>query len=569
MKLTLITGRTIGQGRSVEDKLAGKYRDAVSTVFLDKSDMEKLGVKEGDRVKVSTSTGEAILRVSASRFSQQGIAFIPMGPYANLLLPYETEGSGMPCLKNVEAEVAKATGEILDVQGILQVYGVQGTITPEDYKPADGKSYTVEDAVCSFCGCLCDDLTVKVENGVIARVEKACSIGRAKLENHWRGRLLKPYVRQDGVMKPVSLEEALEKAAEILTNSNYPLLYGWSNTTVQAMRVGYELAELLGGVIDNTTSVCHGPTILGVMNVGTVRATLGQLRNQADLLVYWGCNPLEAHQRQYERYGATSKGFKIKSRSDRKVVVVDVRETLTARTADLHLRVQPGGDYNLITALRMAIRDYEIERDQVAGVPVEEIYKLADVMRSCRFGVLYFGVGATMTTGKELLIEALVRLVQDLNEWTKFALQPLRGHYNVSGACQTSLWTTGYAFGVDYMRGYPRHNASITTAVELLANRDVDAALIIASDPVAHFPAEAVRGLLEIPVIAIDSKVSLTVASSTVAIPSALSGVEVEGTAYRMDGVALHLKKIVQPPPQVLGDEEILKRLLEKVRSGR
>ena len=569
MKLTLITGRTLAQGRSVEDKLTARYKDEVSTVFLDRGDMGKIGVKDGELVKVSTDIGEAILKARASRLGQEGIAFIPMGPYANLLLPCETEGSGMPSLKNVEAEISKTTGEVLELKDILQIYGVMQVVEPEDYKPEGGETKVVEDVVCSFCGCLCDDLQVRVEDGLIVRVERACSIGRAKLENHWKGRLLRPYARKDGVLKPVSLEDALERAARILVEADYPLLYGWSNTTIQAMRLGYELAEILGGVIDNTTSVCHGPTVLGVMNVGTVRATLGQLRNQADLLLYWGCNPMEAHQRQYERYGATSKGFRVRSRRDRKVIVVDVRGTLTARTADVYLKIRPGKDYNLISALRMAIRDYEIEREEVAGVPVGKIYEVADMMRSCRFGVLYFGVGATMTTGKELQIEALIRLVQDLNEWTKFTLQPLRGHYNVTGACQSSLWTSGYAFGVDYMRGYPRHNASITTAVELLANRDVDAALIVASDPVAHFPAEAVRGFLEIPVITIDAKVSMTVQASTIAIPAAISGIEADGTAYRMDGVALHLKKIVNPPPGVLSDVEILRRIIDMVRSGR
>jgi formylmethanofuran dehydrogenase subunit B len=49
-------------------------------------------------------------------------------------------------------------------------------------------------------------------------------------------------------------------------------------------------------------------------------------------------------------------------------------------------------------------------------------------------------------------------------------------------------------------------------------------------------------------------------------IPSAFVGIEVEGTAYRMDHVPLPLKKVVEPPEGILSDEEILKRILEKVR---
>jgi formylmethanofuran dehydrogenase subunit B len=51
-----------------------------------------------------------------------------------------------------------------------------------------------------------------------------------------------------------------------------------------------------------------------------------------------------------------------------------------------------------------------------------------------------------------------------------------------------------------------------------------------------------------------------------VVIPSAFVGIEVGGTAYRMDNVPLPLKKVVEPPEGILTDEEILKRILEEVR---
>jgi formylmethanofuran dehydrogenase subunit B len=48
--------------------------------------------------------------------------------------------------------------------------------------------------------------------------------------------------------------------------------------------------------------------------------------------------------------------------------------------------------------------------------------------------------------------------------------------------------------------------------------------------------------------------------------PAAFVGIEVEGTAYRMDNVPLPLKKVVEPPGGILSDEEILKKILEEVR---
>lgn len=51
-----------------------------------------------------------------------------------------------------------------------------------------------------------------------------------------------------------------------------------------------------------------------------------------------------------------------------------------------------------------------------------------------------------------------------------------------------------------------------------------------------------------------------------VVFPSAIVGIEMEGTAYRMDSVPLPLKKVVQPPNGLLGDEEILSKIPEEVK---
>jgi formylmethanofuran dehydrogenase subunit B len=215
----------------------------------------------------------------------------------------------------------------------------------------------------------------------------------------------------------------------------------------------------------------------------------------------------------------------------------------------------------------MALKDLEIEAPTVAGVPREKIYELAEIMRTARYGAIFFGMGVTQTGAKLRNIQELIKLVQELNEWTKWVLLPMRGHYNVTGANQVFLWLTGYPYAVDFARGFPRMYIGVTSAVDLLANGDVDAALIIASDPAAHFPRKAVEHLAKIPVIVIDARLSLTAAFADVIIPAGLVGIECEGTAYRMDGVPIYMKKVVNPPPGVLCDTEILTRLIEKVKA--
>jgi len=471
----------------------------------------------------------------------------------------------------------------------------------------------VSKVVCPVCGCCCDDIELIVEGNRIVEARNACALGAAKFENYSKHRNTSPLMRKDGKLAKASLEEAIGRSAEILANSSYPILYGWSSTSCEAVRVGLELAEEVGGAIDNTSTICHGPSILAVQDVGLSGSTLGQIRHRADLIIYWGSNPWSAHPRHMERYTALSEGrfrksiwrrlllgwqaesirkrisriaglvFKrgtsvlkesgkervTPSVEERKVIVVDVRKTRSADIADYFVQVEPGKDYEVLQALRAIIRDEELDVEEVAGVPVQTLEEIADAMIDCRFGVLFFGVGLTMSRGKLQNIDAAIRLVRDLNMRTKFLIMPMRGHFNVTGADTVFTWQTGYPYAVDFSLGYPRYNPGETSVVDILAREDSDAALVVASDPVSNFPREATRNLVKNPLIVIDPHLSATALMADVVIPSAFVGIEAKGTTYRMDHVPLPLRKIVDPPESCLPDEEILRRILDEVHKLR
>jgi len=105
--------------------------------------------------------------------------------------------------------------------------------------------------------------------------------------------------------------------------------------------------------------------------------------------------------------------------------------------------------------------------------------------------------------------------------------------------------------------------------VDVLLRKESDAALIVASDPVANFPRKAVEHLVNNPLIVIDPHRNATTQMADVVFPSAFVGIEESGTAYRMDHVPLPLKKVVEPSRGVLSDGEILRRILSNVRRKR
>ncbi|HEX9261372.1 MAG TPA: molybdopterin-dependent oxidoreductase [Candidatus Bathyarchaeia archaeon] len=473
----------------------------------------------------------------------------------------------------------------------------------------------IESVTCPICGCLCDDIEVTVENNEVVKVKNGCAVCESKFIGYkGEHRIHTPMIRKDGKFVPVSMDEAVHKAAEILANANYPILYGWSSTSCEAQRIGVELAEEVGGVLDNTAVVCHGPSILGIQQVGIPTCTLGQIRHRADLIIYWGCDPWSAHPRHLERYTSFTEGRFSKSewkeyvqklkaqagkkkvesatrlgimktklpktqacpvpglppamsaKGGRKLIVVDVRKSMSAEMADYFIQVEPNKDYELMQALRALVKEEELDVGQVAGVPVEYLEEIADALVNAEFGVIFFGMGLTQSRGKFRNIEVAISLVADLNTRTKFAIMPMRGHFNVTGADVVSAWQTGYPYGVDFSLGYPKYNPGETTCMDVLLRGENDASLVIAADPGANFPKRAVENMVKHPLIVIDPHMNATAMLSDVLFPSAFVGIEVEGSAYRMDHVPLPLKKVVEPPPGILSDEEILKRILEEVR---
>ena len=110
----------------------------------------------------------------------------------------------------------------------------------------------VKNATCTFCGCVCDDIELHADGVKIVETKRACSLGESWFKNHTAERLY-PDALIDG--QPVTVDEAVEAAADYLLDANMPLVYGMSNITCEAQREAVSLAELVGGVIDSHTSL--------------------------------------------------------------------------------------------------------------------------------------------------------------------------------------------------------------------------------------------------------------------------------------------------------------------------
>lgn len=418
----------------------------------------------------------------------------------------------------------------------------------------------IENAVCTFCGCLCDDIVVEVEDDRISRARRACANGRGIFLDY-DPRPYKPVV--DG--REVEWLEAVAEARRILIEADSPMIYGLSSTASEAQKKAVELADLLGALIDTTSSVCHGPTGLAVQTVGEASCSLGEVRNRADLVIYWGCNPASSHLRHFERYSLKPVGRYIPNgRGDRFMIVVDVRPTASTRQADLFVQLKPNGDFEALTALRALVQGKTIEAEAAGGVGLAHLQELVERMKSCRFGVFFMGMGLTMSSARNYNVSELFALVAELNQHTRFSVMPMRGHGNVAGADQVLTWQSGYPFAVSFARGYPQYSPGEFSAVDVLAQGEVDAVLILASDPMAHFPRAASERLRQVPTIVLDPMMSPTARAARVFFPTGCYGVDAGGTCYRMDNVPIRVRALLRTARPT--DEMVLKQIIEAVQ---
>jgi len=427
----------------------------------------------------------------------------------------------------------------------------------------------IREVTCPVCGCACDDIEVRVEGNRIIEVRNACTMGTKKfLSVNSENRLRVPFMRDGNEFIEVKWERAIKESAKILYESNYPLLYGWSETSCEAIKVGVDIAELLGGFIDNQSSHCHSPTIIAEQRSGFPLCTLGMAINYADFIIYWGSNPEESHPRHLSHFTAYTRGIYTEGgRRDRKIAVIDVRKTKTAKLANFFFQIKPNSDIELISALRVLLRGHELNEKEIAGLKVSDIKKLLNLMKGCNYGIVFIGLGLVSSLGKVNNVEALFDLIKEINNYTRFSIIPMRGHYNVAGFTQVLTWRSGYPFAVDYSRGYPYYNPGETSVIDLLCRKEIDAMLCIAADPVSHFPRKAVERIAEIPLITIDITKTPTTYLSDIVIPGVICGIESTGTYYRMDNVPLTAKKIIDPPFKfVSSDEEIMQKIYYEIK---
>ena len=120
--VTVVTFRDIFQyeagkkGRYTDD-----YRDLSARIILDKQDMVKLGVKDGQALRVQNDIGSVVVAARTSEDDPHpALAFMIASPWSNQLVRDDICDTSIPGFKGITAKVSPTEESITQLPELLQ-----------------------------------------------------------------------------------------------------------------------------------------------------------------------------------------------------------------------------------------------------------------------------------------------------------------------------------------------------------------------------------------------------------------------------------------------------------------
>ncbi|OPY49073.1 MAG: molybdopterin dinucleotide binding domain protein [Methanosaeta sp. PtaU1.Bin060] len=120
--VTIVTFRDIFQDEAgKKGRYTDEYRDLSARIILDRQEMARLGVKDGQRLKVQNDVGSVVVAAKASEDEPHpALAFMISSPWSNQLVGDEVCNASNPGPKRITARVSPTDDGITQISELLQ-----------------------------------------------------------------------------------------------------------------------------------------------------------------------------------------------------------------------------------------------------------------------------------------------------------------------------------------------------------------------------------------------------------------------------------------------------------------
>ncbi|MCK9607348.1 MAG: formylmethanofuran dehydrogenase subunit B [Methylomonas sp.] len=390
-----------------------------------------------------------------------------------------------------------------------------------------------------FCGIGTDDLTIHIDGVSLKVTANGCAINSPAFEQP----ITDTAPKING--QSVSLTAAVDKAAELLRNTQQPLIGGCA-TDVNGMRALLALADKSGAVVDNINFTAARRNLLALQDSGWMNTTLAELKNRCDVLLVIGTDLEGFAPRFYERYLWNDASMFLENTGRREIIYLGKAPSGDASTSPSGKKaaVFPCADTDLpdvIAVLSALIRKQPLQAQSVAGIAVSDLQVIADKLIAAQYSVVCWGAAALAYDHAELTVQAICGIVKDINmQDTRCSGFPLGGREGDQTANKVCGWTTGYPARVNFARGYPEYDPFLFDSQAMLNNDEADALVWVQAFNISSKPPET-----DLPTIVIGRSGMTFDKEPNVFIPVGTPGIDHPGHAYRLDNVvAIRLKKL-------------------------
>jgi len=362
-----------------------------------------------------------------------------------------------------------------------------------------------------------------------------------------------PDALRDG--RGCSVAEGVDAAADLLAAARLPLVWGLVDSTVEAQREAASLADRLRGLLDTALSVRRAGSREAFERIGLLTASLGDVRNHARLLVFWGFDPDVLHAGFRRLYAPKT------SACGR--VAVDVGESRGPSDVEDRLTVPAEGEIDALLVLRAFVRGRRVE-GPAGGLPLGALRALAGRLTACGYGAVLYRADPPLDPRHAERALALSALVRDARRKARLRLLAVGSPSNATGGESVLTWQTGFPSAVSFARGFPRYGPGEFDGESALVRGDVDAALVVGARPSSHLSPLALDALGRTPTVTVAaSPVDEAGARGVFLKAAALE--DTPGRVFRMDGVVTRRRPRPDGDAGAPTEAEVLARIARAV----
>jgi formate dehydrogenase major subunit/formate dehydrogenase alpha subunit len=419
-------------------------------------------------------------------------------------------------------------------------------------------------------------------------------------------RLTTPLARKNGVLVPVSWDEALETVVAGISSvqeqygKDSMMFASSAKATNEENFLLMKLARRVFGTnnIDHCARLCHSSTVTGLAQTFGSGAMTNSIDciEKTDLIFVIGSNTTEQHPLIGSRIIKAA-------RNGARLIVADNRAIRLSRHADIHLRHKNGSDVALLLAMMNVIIAEGLENSgfmasrtegyrefaesvkgwtperaaALTGLSAEEIAAAARLYASAGSAMIFYSMGITQHThgvDNVRCIAALAMLTGNIGR-EGAGVNPLRGQNNVQGGCDMGALPDMYS-GYQKVSGRSVREKfekvwgggalpelpglPLTLAMNAALQGGIRGMFIMGENPLISDPdqnhAKAALKSLEMLVVQ-DIFLTETAQMADVVLPAACYA-EKDGTFTNTERRVQLLQKAVEPPGEARADWEIL-----------